>query len=219
MDALVSLDDRLLHQRSSINLAVPFVSQAPFADWKLPYQEACEEASVILLDAFYKKRSLTPEQMDRAILDLVEWEKKRFGFYEHTTAEDTATILREYFEYERVRVFYDMSLQDLKRELSAGRPVIVPLAGREVGNRFYRRPGPVYHMLLIKGFTNDGRLITNDVGTRHGADYPYDSDVFFAAIHDAPSSGSASLEPLTMEHGRKAMIVVGSSYLVAPSGP
>ena len=31
-----------------INLPVPFTPQAPHANWELPYQEACEEAAVLM---------------------------------------------------------------------------------------------------------------------------------------------------------------------------
>lgn len=194
-----------------INLDVPFSPQAPYANWDLPYQEACEEASVLLVHKFYKNESLTPEISDREILKIVEWEKKRFGYYEHTTALETAEILHEYFGYERVEVQYDISIEDIKKHLAAGRPVIIPFAGRLLGNPFYRQPGPVYHMLVAKGFTKDGKIITNDVGTRRGNNYVYDPEVLFEAIHDAPEGGSAWSHPKPEEHilsGKKAIIVV-----------
>lgn len=215
---------------TEINLDVPFSSQAPLKDWGMPYQEACEEMSAILVDVFYRhKKSYAGgrgqsdevkngnsigiddvSKADEAVKKLVEWEQANFGFYKHTTAEDTARILREYFGFERVEVRYDITLHDIKREVAAGRPVIVPLSGRKVGNIFYRRPGPVYHMLVVRGFTNDGRIITNDVGTQHGENYPYDENVFFAAIHDAASSGDGIITEEEILKGRKAMIVVQS---------
>lgn len=227
---------------TEINLDVPFSSQAPMKDWGMPYQEACEEMSAILVNEFYQRRKsatkgknylsavdfnsdvgasildpasadiavkkLDAVSADQAIQKLVAWEQSHFGFYKHTTAADTARILREYFGFERVEVQYDITLQDLKREVAAGRPVIVPLAGRKVGNIYYRRPGPVYHMFVVRGFTDDGRIITNDVGTQHGENYPYDEEIFFNAIHDAPSSGDGMLTEEEIERGRKAMIVV-----------
>lgn len=226
----------------SINLDVPFSSQAPLKDWGMPYQEACEEMSAILVNEFYQSGKTLAEGKNRpdeianngdlndraldstiadeainildavtanqAVQKLVAWEQANFGFYKHTTVADTARILREYFGFERVEVQYDITLQDLKREVAAGRPVIVPLAGRKVGNIYYRRPGPIYHMLVVRGFTDDGRIITNDVGTQHGENYPYDEEIFFNAIHDALSSGDGTLTEEEIERGSKAMIVV-----------
>lgn len=195
-----------------INLSVPFSSQAPRGDWSLPYQETCEEASAMLVDAFWDERSFTPDSADAELLQLVRWQQRNFGYYFHTTAERTADILRRYYGYKDVRVTYDIGIEDIKAELAAGRPVIVPAAGRLLGNPNFKQPGPVYHMLVVKGFTADGRFITNDVGTRLGHNYVYDEQVFLNAIHDAPTSGDdwpPGVDPAEyILTGRKAMIVV-----------
>lgn len=193
---------------SEINLAVPFVPQAPFANWDLPYQEACEETSAILVDKFYKNESLTPQEANVEILKLVDWQKRKFGYYMHTTAAETATILKEYFGYKRVDVLYDISSEDIKKHLLAGRPVIVPVDGQQVGNPYYRQPGPSYHMLVVKGFTADGKFITNDVGTKRGYNYVYDIPTFYNAIHDAPSGGDGPIAEEVVRTGRKAIVVV-----------
>ncbi len=194
-----------------INLAVPFSSQAPYGDWSLPYEEACEETSSLLVDRFYRGESVTPEVANSEILKMVAWENKKFGYYEDTTAEETATMIREYFVYKKVEVKYDIGIDDIKKELAAGRPVILPLAGRLLYNPYYRQPGPVYHMLVVKGITKDGNFITNDVGTRRGYNYVYDANVLYNAIHDAPGGGNRgggdALEKYVLK-GRKAMIVV-----------
>lgn len=199
-------------QPLEINLAVPFSSQAPHGNWDLPYQETCEEASAMLVNGFWKGRSFTPDSANVELLDLVEWSKNRFGFYFHTTVEQTAVILREFYGYRDVRVFHDITLKDIKREVSAGRPVIIPAAGRELGNRFFRQPGPVYHMLVVKGFMADGTIITNDVGTRRGHNFVYDEDVFFNAIHDVPMGGDdwpPGVDPAQyILTGGKSMLVV-----------
>ena len=196
---------------SEINLAVPFVPQAPYADWSLPYQEACEETSAILVNKFHKNESITPEIVKNEILKLVDWQKRKFGYYFHTTAEETAIMLRQYFGYKRVDVLRDITINDIKSHLLAGRPVIVPLAGRLVDNPYYRQPGPIYHMLVIKGFTKDGKFITNDVGTKRGQNYVYDANVLFNAIHDAPTGGdgwSVNNPEDYIKTGGKVIIVV-----------
>ncbi|MCF7845863.1 MAG: C39 family peptidase [Candidatus Peribacteraceae bacterium] len=194
-----------------INLAVPFSPQAPFADWSLPFAEACEETSALLVDHFYRNAEITPEIANEEILALVEWEKENLGHYEHTNMEETARILREYFGYEKVELSYDISINDLKNKIKEGYPVIVPLAGRQLGNPYYTPPGPIYHVLVVKGITKNGDFITNDVGTRRGQNFIYDADVLFDAIHDvcknAEYLSDADLENKMLE-GAKAMIVV-----------
>lgn len=194
-----------------INLAVPFSPQAPYADWSLPYLEACEETSALLVDSFYKDKKLSPEIVQKEILQLVDWQNKKFGYYKDTTAEETAQILREYFNYQRVDVVYDFSLDDIRDQISLGHPIIVPLAGRLLNNPFYEHPGPIYHTIVVKGLTKNGDFITNDVGTRRGHNYVYDANIFYDAIHDGPTNVNEifdeELEQAIMS-GKKAMIIV-----------
>jgi hypothetical protein len=185
-----------------VNLAVPFTSQAPYANWELPYQEACEEASLIMLDAFMKgETSLARDEADRRILALVEWQKTRFGYYEDTTAEETAAIAREYYGYAEARALPLKALSDALAQVEKGNAVIVPAAGRLLKNPYFRGQGPLYHMLVIKGVTKDGKIITNDPGTRRGADFLYDPETLWNAIHDWNGGDVA--------HGAKLMIAVG----------
>ncbi|HXV26466.1 MAG TPA: C39 family peptidase [Candidatus Paceibacterota bacterium] len=197
---------------SEINLGVPFSSQAPHGNWDLPYQEACEEASAMMVDAFWDGRPTGADASDAELRVLVQWQQQNFGYYFHTTAERTADILRRYYGYSDVRVSYDITADDIRRELAAGRPVIIPAAGRLLGNPNFKNPGPVYHMLVVKGFTADGRFITNDPGTRNGHNYVYSEQALMNAIHDVPTNGDdwpAGVDPAEyILSGRKAMIVV-----------
>ena len=63
--------------------------------------------------------------------------------------------------------------------------MLVPTAGRELGNPYYKQPGPIYHFLVIRGYTSK-YLITNDVGTRRGEEYKYKFDILINAVHDLP---------------------------------
>lgn len=195
-----------------INLSVPFSAQAPHGNWELPYQETCEETSAMLVDGFWSEREFTPDTAAAELRELVAWSQERFGFYFHTTVEQTAIILREYYGYDDVRVQHDITIDDVRRELAAGRPVILPAAGQLLGNKYFRQPGPVYHMLVAKGYTDDGRIITNDVGTRRGHNFIYDEDVLFNAIHDAPTGGDSwppGVDPAEyILTGGKSMITV-----------
>lgn len=184
----------------SINLAVPFTSQAPHANWDLPYQEACEEASLLMV-ARYKKGEpiISPEDADQEIWKLIDFQNELFGDYKDTTAEQTAEIARKYYDFKNTEVVYDFTVEGIKRELAQGNPVIVPAAGRQLGNPYFRRPGPLYHMLVIRGYTKD-KFITNDPGTKRGRKFVYKYNDLFNAVHDW-NGGEVG-------DGRKVMIVV-----------
>lgn len=196
----------------SVDLNVPFYSQAPSGDWSMPWQEACEEASMILVSAYISHEQLTTEIVEQRILEAVKWEQEHFGFYEHTTAKQTADMIRALYGFKNVSVEYDIGIERIEEHLRAGRPLIVPMAGRLLGNPYYTWPGPVYHMLVIRGIASNGDIITNDVGTRHGNGFLYDQEVFLSAMHDAPTGGNSRLESAAdeqwVESGRRAIIVI-----------
>ena len=185
--------------KNEVYLEVPFSSQAPFANWDQPYQDSCEEIAVIMVDAFWQAEELAKESADQKILDIVDFQNKTYGDFKDTNAEETAQLIKDYYGYEKVEVEYDITIEDIKRELSAGRPVIVPAYGRGLGNPNYTVPGPVYHMLVVKGY-DTSEIITNDGGTRNGFDYRYSYNIFYDSIHDWNEGD--------VLNGRKAMVVV-----------
>ncbi|TAN57512.1 hypothetical protein EPN15_04040 [Patescibacteria group bacterium] len=184
---------------AEINLKVPFTPQAPHANWELPYGEACEEASALMVHYFFNKKTFTKESADMEIKKLVDFQTKKYGFYKDSTADETARFIKDYWKYKKVRVL-PASIDAIKQELATGRPVIIPAAGRLLGNPNFRHPGPLYHMLVVKGYTKDGKFITNDPGTRNGANYVYDQKALMNAIHDWNGGD--------VNNGKKVIIVV-----------
>lgn len=186
----------------AINLAVPFTVQAPHANWEDPYGEFCEEASVLMAASYIKGLAIpSPEFADQKLLEIKAFEERRFGYYKDTTAAETMIILKEFYGIDKVRLIEDPTAEDIKKALAEKKVVIIPAAGRELGNPYFQSPGPLYHMLVIKGYTKEGNFITNDPGTRRGADFIYSPEVIINAIHDW-NGGDVS-------NGKKVIIVVG----------
>lgn len=186
----------------NVNFDVPFQPQAPFAVWDEIHEDTCEEASVVMV-AFYRQgKSLSPQAMEDELQKLVAWQQEKFGYWKDTTAEETATIAREYYGL-TPRVVYDLTIADIKKELSDGHLVLVPAAGRKLGNPFYKQPGPIYHMVVVRGY--DSQFIyTNDPGTKRGENYKYYPEIILNAVADWPGSDEKMLAGET----RRAMIVV-----------
>lgn len=185
-----------------VNLDVPFMLQAPKQNWVQPFEDACEEASAFMLDAFFDGRSqdFGADEAERLILDLAAFEDREYDHNKDTTSEEVKHTLEEYFGYPRVIIKPIASADDIRRELAAGRPVIVPAYGKALLNPNFRNGGPVYHMLVIKGYRTDGSWITNDPGTRRGKDYVYPEKRLMDAIHDFNGGDVAN--------GKKVMIIV-----------
>lgn len=186
-----------------VNLAVPFTPQAPYANWDDPYGEFCEEASVLMAISYINGEPIpTPEDADAKLLAIKAFEAKRFGYYQDTTAAETAIILKEFYKYNHVQLIDNPTVAGIKVALSGGKLIIVPMAGRMLGNPYFQTPGPLYHMLVIKGYTADGKFITNDPGTRRGADFLYSEKTIMDALHDWHGD-------VHIELGKKVIIVVG----------
>ena len=183
-----------------INLAIPFTSQAPFANWDAVHEETCEEAAILMAGRFLLGRNISDAQdAETAMLEIVASEETDFGYGVSITAEQTVEVLESIYPSLDAEVVYDFSWDDVKTALAQGYPVIAPAAGRELGNPNFTAPGPLYHMLVIKGYTAD-LIITNDPGTRKGADYTYSYDTLYDAIHDW-NDGAVTT-------GQKAIIIV-----------
>ena len=169
-------------------LPVPFVPQAPYAVWDELHNEACEEASMLMADAFFSGESLNAHLMEQGILNLVKWETAN-GYGMDVTAAETALILRDYFQLSAA-VEANPTVESIREHLSAGRLVLLPLSGRDIGNPYFRQPGPLYHMLVVRGHDPERReFVTNDPGTRRGEQYRYAETTLLSAVHDWPLAG------------------------------
>lgn len=165
----------------TLRLSVPFSPQAPFANWDPLHEETCEEMSLILVHHYLARTGINPEQAESELRALTTWEEEH-GYAQDVTVQELGKIAEEYFGY-RSRVITDPTTEDLKRLLADGHPVVVPAAGRDLGNPYFSGEGPWYHMLVLTGY-NEFFFVTNDVGTRRGEGYVYRFKTLMDAIHD-----------------------------------
>ncbi len=169
----------------TLNLPVPFMSQAPTANWDQLHNEACEEAVSYMAAAYFgnsadaQAATIKPEAFEQALSDMTKWEDGNFGYHLDTTAEETAAMMEQMYGL-RTEIISDYSADDIKSALAKGRLVIVAENGQKLGNPNYKQPGPIYHMLLIRGYTSEG-FVTNDPGTRRGQNYFYTFDTLYGA--------------------------------------
>lgn len=171
----------------SVLIPVPFAPQAPEHNWDQPWQDACEEAVILMLHAFHRGYSVSPLFVKDEILKMVAEEDKRgwglsieiekiaelYAWYDNTgqTGDDAVDIL------------FDPTVDDLKRLLASGRPILAVVAGKELSNPHFRNGGPLYHTLIIRGYTPT-TFITNDPGTRFGNGFAYTHEDLLSALHD-----------------------------------
>lgn len=176
------------------NLAVPFTSQAPLGEWDSVHEETCEEASLLMATLFVNDSSVAhvdPAFADQSMLAMVHLQKNTFGYGPSISLAQLKRMAEAWLVANtddfgivpNIEIVENPTVEGIKAFLASGKPVILPLRGREIGNPFFTGEGPLYHMLVVRGYTQD-MFITNDPGTRHGQNYSYPIDVIMSAIGD-----------------------------------
>ena len=184
-----------------IKIKVPFTSQAPMSIWDAYHEEACEEASLIMVKYYLDKKTLDKNIAEKEIQALIKFKIKKYGDYKDTNAQETAKLAADFYGIKNFKVIYDFKAEEIKKYLAKNKPIIVPAAGRALGNPNFTPPGPWYHNLVLVGYDGD-TIIANDPGTRKGEGYKYNINVLYNAIHDFPG------KPENIGKGRKAMIIL-----------
>ncbi|PID51994.1 MAG: hypothetical protein CR972_04335 [Candidatus Moraniibacteriota bacterium] len=172
--------------KKTVKYSVPFVVQAPHAQWdEIDYQDACEEASMIMADGWVKNdRHISKNDAEKVMEEMFDQEEKIFNGAIDTSVTDTAKFFTEYYGHS-AEVRKDVTMEDLYRILSDGYIIIVPTNGKMLGNPHFTNGGPERHMLVIIGYNKNNReFITNDPGTRVGRGYKYKDTTLYNAIRD-----------------------------------
>jgi protein-tyrosine-phosphatase len=166
---------------AKISIEMPFTTQAPHTNWDALHEDACEEASLIMVMHYINNTKITSkESAEEEILQMVKWETENELGYS-ITLQQLIEVAKHYgIKTARIGT---ANKEKIQKELSDGKPVIVPAAGRELDNPNFKTPGPLYHMLVIKGYDKNG-WITNDPGTRKGEGFRYTYDNLLNAIHN-----------------------------------
>ncbi len=166
-------------------LSVPFTPQAPTANWDELHNEACEEASVLMANAFFQgdtRSTLPPAEAEKEIEKLTSWQQDKLGYYLSIDAKETVRMIEAVYGL-KAEVITDFSEETLKRALTENKLVLVPVNGRLLGNPYFQTPGPIYHMFVITGYDKKS-FIVNEPGTKRGQNYRYDWQTIKNAIGD-----------------------------------
>lgn len=179
--------------KESALIEIPYTVQAPFANWAV-HEESCEEAAALMLDYFLKGvtkfdgQSIIPQtSASEEMVKMKNWQVANYGKEPDLTAEQWGKFAKEYYGY-NYQVFKEIKTEDIKREISKGNPVVVPVMTHSLGNPHYGARDS-YHVIVIKGYKAEG-VITNDPGVKEGESYFYSWDILFKAIDaQTPKTG------------------------------
>lgn len=181
--ATLSLSETVPH-------SAPFIIQAPGAKWDNPiFQDGCEEASMLMAMGWVTgRKSVTTAEAANDITALADFEVKQFGYHQDIGLPEIISVLREYFRYDQAMLLEDVTLSDIRQELSDGNIVLAPAFGQALGNPNFTSPGPITHMLVLTSYDEKTKeFVVNDPGTRRGESYRYKEDIFFESLWAFPS--------------------------------
>jgi hypothetical protein len=161
-------------------LQVPYTVQAPNGNWKV-FENACEEDVLLMYHGYLEgdhRDEIPPGEADPALRAMEQWQVSNWGADRDLTLDKTGQFAQAYYHY-KYQVM-EATPDNIKRQVSAGHPVIIPVMTHSLENHFYG-PQTVYHEVLIKGYT-DGGIVTNDGGVQQGKNWFYSWNIMFQAI-------------------------------------
>ena len=188
-----------------------FVPQSPEKNWDQPWQDACEEASLLTVDYYYKNiTSADPQTIKNDLLKIFDFETKQ-SFTHDVNIDQMSLVAQNYFGYS-TKIITNPTIEDLKEYLSQDIPIIVPANGKTLyqENKHFKEGGPYYHNLVILGYDDSvNKFTVHDVGTQFGAYFRYSYSLLMQSIHDFP----ASKQKEDINQGdKKVLILLQSNY-------
>ena len=183
-----------------------FVPQSPEKNWDQPWQDACEEASLLTVDYYYRNITQSdPQTIKNDLLKIIEFENQQ-SFTHDINLDQMSLVAANYFKYSP-QIIDNPTIDDLKKYLSQNIPVIVPANGKTLyrENKHFKDGGPYYHNLIILGYDNNQQKFTvHDVGTQFGAYFKYTYSLLMESIHDFPQS----LKKEDINQGDKKVLIL-----------
>ena len=145
------------------------------------------------------------------LFQVIKWEEER-GWGNSIEMEKVKEMMSEYFHLSilalehfstttqrTIKIIENPTVEQIKKSIAAGNPVLVVADGKVLPNPHFRNGGPVYHALIIKGYT-ETEFITNDPGTQFGKNFKYKYQDLLNAIHDWNNGD--------VKNGRRVVLVV-----------
>lgn len=189
-----------------VELAVPYASQVPDGKWVAPWDESCEESSILMVDRFYvQDTSLVVPDTKQPLQDMIDWEKVTFSNYEDTDAEQTIQLIEAKASF-RANIKHNPRLEDIKHELDAKRPVIAFVNMYQL----YNEPdlGDSFHVFVINGYDEATQEFIVQDPARSWKRYSYER--VLNALHDYnPLSKEADGVPTVLFTSRPPEVTPG----------
>ncbi len=174
-----------------LNLEVPYIYEAPDNKWIGPWKNACEEASMAMVENYYLGNlNVSIAQAKNFMYAMFINQNAIWGSNADSDAKRTVRLINDY-TVANAQIIDNPAVEDIKKELQQKRPVISMHYGFDLKNPNIpfvpaSRGGTSYHMVVITGYNDENQeFIVNDTGDRKDGDgYRYKYDLFMNSLHD-----------------------------------
>ncbi len=175
---------------NTVKLSVPYTSEIPDGTWTKPWNNACEEASIVMVEQYYignHATRLSRTEAKKLMWPLFGIQDKLWKSSADTSATRTARLINENSGFS-AHIVDNPTITDIEKEIRAGRPVISFHYGYDLKNPNipWRRGGSSYHVMPITGYDNIKKeFIVDDPGNHAtGLDYRYKYATIMGSLHD-----------------------------------
>jgi hypothetical protein len=188
--------------KSTHTLDVAFMSEAPDGNWTQPWSNACEETVTLMADKYYAgAKSIGISEAKSYLQNLFAKEEALFGTSRNSDSRQMLEIIEKYTDF-KGRIVTNPSLDDIKKEIAAGRPVISLHRGFDLKNSNIEFSPTLssYHTALVVGYDDDRQIfIVHDPGDEYdGEDHHYSYTLFMNSLHDYNYADNKADGPATV---------------------
>ena len=177
-----------LEPRTSQKLPVPYINEAPSGNWSGPWKNACEEASITMVEFYYRgKTTVTIKEAEAFMTMLFEKQNARYGSNANSDAMQFKYLIDNFTSF-KAEIVRNPTIEQIKNEIDKERPVISLHYGFALKNPNipFLPSGTSYHAMVIIGYDDTTKeFIVNDDGdTKTGAGHRYGYDLFMSSLHE-----------------------------------
>ncbi|MBI5221653.1 MAG: C39 family peptidase [Candidatus Magasanikbacteria bacterium] len=175
-------------EKEVVKIKVPYTSEVPLGRWTKPWNNACEEASMVMAESYYSGfESMDKGTAVKYMSPLFTIENKIFGGNADSDSVRTAKLLNDYLSVNAL-IKTAPTLEEIKDQLRQRKPVITFHYAKEIKNSNYhwRAGGSYYHVMLLVGFDdNTNEFLVHDSGDDKTGEYHrYSYDVIMNSLRD-----------------------------------
>ncbi|MCX6730199.1 MAG: C39 family peptidase [Candidatus Portnoybacteria bacterium] len=169
-------------------LDVPFINEAPDGNFSGNWKNACEEASMTMVEKYYlgEKFVSIKEAMD-AMQKLFSYEDRVYGSNADSDAQRTMEIINNNLNY-TATIIENPTIEQIKKQIQKKRPVITLHYGFELHNLNipFAVYGSYYHQMVVIGYDDATKefIVHDDGDQKYGANHRYGYDLFMGSLHD-----------------------------------